>query len=569
MKMASSSLWFDRRFALLVVVLAAMTVAASDQISITLPTVDLPSQPFVSTTAPSHAIKNDLPVGANVAIIKIQGLIYGYTRVSLERRVDQAVRSGASLIVIELDTPGGLVNSALKICKFIKSMTVPTVAWVNPEAYSAGIMIAAACNKIVMSPASATGDCAPIVPGMNLSPTERAKALSPILEEFRDSATINQYDYVLFHAMCELGVEVYRIENIKTGQRRIVNRSDYNTLVTNNDTIPSENQEQHEKIDADTTTKNLLPTHPTITTDSWKLVEVFHDGTTLLTVSQKRAMDVALAQAIVRNHTELQKFLGAATLSTIPESSIAMVAYWLTLPWVRSILMVALLVGAYIEFQAPGVGIAGLVAITALLLLLIAPFLVGLAQVWHVILFLFGLVMVVMEILVIPGFGVAGIGGIVCMFVGLVLMVVPTSGQGLMPLPAPEAAKRLRDSVLFSLLGIITSGIGFYYLTKFFGSLPLLNRLVLSNPTPEPNVGLQPHNHVSGDEVIAGGRLTLGANGRAITPLRPSGRAEFGDLVIDVISEGQWLESGQPIRIIEIHGNRIVVESNSTDPPLN
>ena len=125
-----------------------------------------------------------LPTGADVAVIKIRGLIYGFTLHSLQQSVEHARQNGASLIVLELDTPGGVVTSALKISKYIKSMQVPTVAWVNPEAYSAGIMIAAACNRMVMAPASAAGDCAPIVPGANLSPTERAKALSPILEEF-------------------------------------------------------------------------------------------------------------------------------------------------------------------------------------------------------------------------------------------------------------------------------------------------------------------------------------------------------------------------------------------------
>ncbi len=173
-----------------------------------------------------------LPSGSDIAVIPVSGLIYDFTFESLERRVDKALDGGASLIVIVLDTPGGVVTSALKISKYIKTLNVPTVAWVHNEAYSAGIMLAAACDEIVMAKASATGDCAPIVPGMNLEPTERAKALSPILAEFRDSANANGYDYAMFHAMCVLGVEVYLVEKDDgSGERRLVNQADYAVMV--------------------------------------------------------------------------------------------------------------------------------------------------------------------------------------------------------------------------------------------------------------------------------------------------------------------------------------------------
>src|SRR5690606_21899706 len=92
-------------------------------------------------------------------------------------------------------------------------------------------LIASACDQIVMSPASATGDCAPIVPGFGIGPPGRAKALSPLLEEFRDSARAHGYDYTLFHAMCVLGVEVYRVRTPQTGEVRLVNQADYAVMV--------------------------------------------------------------------------------------------------------------------------------------------------------------------------------------------------------------------------------------------------------------------------------------------------------------------------------------------------
>jgi membrane-bound ClpP family serine protease len=178
-------------------------------------------QPQPVTPADKAAAQTVTPGGANVAVIKIEGMIYGFTLESLKRRVERAMEGNASMIVLELNTPGGEVISALKIAKYIKGeITVPTVAWIHDSAYSAGILIASSCDRIVMSKASTTGDCAPIVPGTELAPTERAKALSPILEEFRDNARSNGKDFALYHAMCVLGVEVYLVENNRQAETR-------------------------------------------------------------------------------------------------------------------------------------------------------------------------------------------------------------------------------------------------------------------------------------------------------------------------------------------------------------
>ena len=330
------------------------------------------TRPAVDTSSGS------LPTGTNVAVIKIEGLIYGYTLTSLESRVDQALSSGASLVVIELDTNGGTVDSALKISKYIKNMNASTVAWINPSAYSAGIMIAAACDRIIMAPASATGDCAPIVPGMNLSPTERAKALSPILEEFRDSARDKPYDYVLFHAMCVLGIEVYEIEHIETKKRRFVNQADYRVMVDGVSVTDQQPPSSPAKPSPPTTQSStasagsvvdVASATVTVATEAdrgkWRLVKKVHDGTTLLTLNQQRALEVSLSEGTVRDEAELKQFLGATTVTMFPPSRVVLVAYWLTQPWVRALLVLAMMLGAYTEFQAPGIGVAGLVALTA------------------------------------------------------------------------------------------------------------------------------------------------------------------------------------------------------------
>ena len=540
--------------------------------------IDVDPSQVAPTALPTSSFV--IPTGSDIAVIPVSGLIYDFTLESLQRRVDKAIASGAALIVIELDTPGGVVTSALKISKYIKSLNVPTVAWVHNEAYSAGIMIAAACDEIVMSPSSATGDCAPIALGQNLAPTERAKALSPILEEFRDSAQVNGYDYAPFHAMCVLGVKVYYVEkNDGSGERHLVNQADYAVMVNG------------ESPDNQPSPTPAPPTSPgtslpmvsdvgavtlTIATRAdqaaWHPVEVLqsgaklpggrgHDGKTLLTLSQTRARDIGISKGTAANDQAIKARYAAGTVMVIDPTWSEGLAKMLTSWWMRLILIVVFLVGAYLEMQAPGISVPGAVAAVALILLIGAPFVIGLAEVWHILMFLLGFVFVIIELVFAPTFGVLGVIGLMMMFMGVVLSVVP-SGPGW--LPPPEMQQAMLSSMSVTLMALFVSGIGFYFITKHFGRIPGLNRLILETVQPSAAaVGVDPSGkpiHVSGDEVLGVGVVQVGLKGEAVSELRPSGVAKFGPTQVDVVTIGPYIESGQRIKVIEVHGNRIVVD---------
>ncbi len=555
-----------------------------------------PTAPTTTKAKPLSVSNLALPSGSDIVVIPISGLIYDFTLVSLERRVNMAIDSGASLIVIELDTPGGVVTSALKISKYIKGLSVPTVAWVHNEAYSAGIMLSAACDEIVMSPVSSTGDCAPIMLGGNLMPTERAKILSPILEEFRDSARANGYDYAMFHAMCVLGVELYLVEKGDgSGERRLVNQVDYEVMVNGKSTSEVKPQTAPPVTSNATPGAAATPSAPgTIAIDVgapsltvtdaerglWVGVEVLpsgdkapggqiHDGTTLLTLNQTRAQDIGLSKGTVASDQAIKQHYQAANIAAIPVTWSEGVAAVLTSWWMRAILVVVFLLGAYIELQAPGLSLPGAVAGIALLALVGAPFMIGLAEVWHILMFLIGFILVIVEIVFLPSFGLLGIGGLMMMFLGVVLAVVPTgsgfNGQGPGWLPPPEMQGRLVASMFTTLLALLASGVGFYYITKHFGKIPGLNRLILDTEQPSgAAVGVDVTGrkiHVSGDEVL--GAATVGLTGTTTCDLRPSGTAKFGEQIIDVVSVGPFIGAGQPVKIIEVHGNRIVVDEGS------
>lgn len=547
--------------------------------------LDVGEAPAVSThpaspTAPPPVLSRaaalqTIPTGGQVAIIRVEGAIYDFTFESMQRRVGRALADGATVIVFELDTPGGMVTSAIDICKYIKHLPVPTIAWINNQAYSAGTMIASACDVIIMSGSSSFGDSAPITMTQDMAPTERAKALSPVLGEYRDNAQQNGYDYAPFHAMCVLGSEVYYVENIDTGQRRLVNQVDFDIMV--NGLSLSEAEEKYDIPDSTPDAELARVGRPTGTAlpadvGRWRPVTALpsgatlpngrvHDGSTLYTLSQTEAMDLGLAAAVASNPAEVRQLLGAARVFPVNQTWSESLAGFLTNPFVRGVLVLLLLVGAYIEFQAPGVGLPGAVAAIALVALIAAPFVVGLAEVWHIFVILIGVALLLVELIATPTFGLMGIVGVFMIIAGLALAVVPTSGGGPMPLPAPGTWDQLFTSTLVTLLSFLLGLVAIIVLTNYYGSIPLLSRLVLDGGGPATPAPGQPVAPVSGDHALGDGNIKVGDAGTVTrTGLRPSGRVRLGDAVVDAVSQGQFIDPDTPVRVIEVHGNRIVVD---------
>ena len=523
------------------------------------------------------SLQQSIGSGAVVAVIRIEGMIYDFTHESLERRAKRAQELGADIIVLELETPGGVLDSALKISKLLKSMPVPTVAWVNDEAYSAGILIASACNEIIMAPHSATGDCAPISMGGSLGRREVKKALGPLLAEFRDNARTNNFPYVLFQAMCVEGVKVYRVRQKQSGEVQFVNEKDYQFAVNGVSTLDKGStasvapRTSTAMGDSDPVLGQVVQTITAETDRSaWVLDDgpdkpnpIVYDGATFMTVTDSEAMELGLAKAIVKNDLELKRYLKASKVIRVTPTWSEGLAGWLTHPAIRGVLMLALVVGAYMEFQSPGLGLPGVVAAAALIALIGAPLLVGLAEFWHIALFFAGFLMVLVELFVIPGFGILGIAGMLCMLLGLILSIVPASGPGPIPLPAPGMLVSVLKSAIWMLLGVIGSFVALVYLSKYFTNIPFLNRLILAAPATQVAAAGGPmasHVPVSGENAIGGGTINVGAEGRIVTGLRPIGQAMINGLAVDVISEGDWIEAGRTVRVTEVHGNRIVVE---------
>ncbi len=523
-----------------VLMLAAVAVLAAIAVA----------QPNAPTAAPNASGSAELAAGGSpelVYILPIHGQINKLTADVLERGLTEARDAGADVVVFDVDTPGGLVSAAIDISGLIKNMRdIHTVAWVNPEAISAGSLISLACDEIVVAPRSKIGDCAAIMVGpqglQSLGETERAKIDSYILAEFRDSAQANDYPLVLCESMVTLGPAIYRIRHAADDKVEYVYA----------DQLPKYGLNEN---DANTGDANNASQ-----SEGWKIDKLVLRERSLLTMLDDEAIEYGFATATIDTQTELLEHLGVADARVVRHEqnwSEVLVGY-LTSPIIQGLLTIILLMGLYSEMQAPGIGIAGAIALLAGAILLGAPYLAGMAQWWEIVLIIVGFGLLATELLVVPGFGFIGITGIMCVFVGLLLSIVPNEiGPGVLPqLPATWDA--LLNGILTLLVAFTLSTIGMAILTRYFGRIPFVSRLML---TGGESTALADAPGDAPDEV---GIVNVGDAGLALNDLRPAGRAQFDRRTVDVVTVGPWIESGSGVRVIQIRGNRIVVEETPT-----
>ncbi len=497
----------------------------------------------------SGPISADQPRAARqIAVVPIEGVINDVLARSIERRVAEARAAGATTIVFQLNTPGGLVTSALSISRSIKSLPkeIHTVAWVKNEALSAGALISVACREIVMSSASTIGDCAPImispVGGLEeLGDAERAKAESPVLQDFRDSAARNGYDALLCRAMVSVGEEVWWIERINGGERRFVDTAEKKRLI---DAV-EEGQRAWRLA-----TSYLDP----VSGAECTLIQPIDNATQLVTLSQSEAVAFGLASAIVSDEAGLREhILPQASVVRYEISAWEHFALWLNSPLVRGIVFVIMIVGAYIEFQSPGLLIPGGVALLALGVFLGAPYAAGLADIWTIILLVLGVVLLAVEIFILPGFGVAGIAGIVLILGSLLGTFIPREpGAPLFSVPNMQATwDALKTGILVLSTSLIASSVGIVLLARYLPQLAVSRGLISSNPN-EPTTPPVVSSELVGLE---------GDVGVVVAPLRPGGLARFGAHVIEVHSQGDYIDNGTRVQVLRREGMTVYVRS--------
>ena len=298
-------------------------------------------------------------------------------------------------------------------------------------------------------------------------------------------------------------------------------------------------------------------TRPVITSSDaghWTLVEHVSTGSGPFIFKSEQLQRYGFATDVVRNDEELKAHFGAKHLLRLNQSwSEGMVAVLTWFP-VRGLLIVVFLIALFIEMTHPGLIAPGAIAAGALIALLAPPLLINMANWWEIAAILAGIVLIALEIFVIPGFGVAGVLGLLLLFGGLIGTFVP---QGTL---FPDSTKTRNDllyGVTTLVMSVATSGVGMYFISKHFKSLPFLNKLVLKDPVGEE---IGPDLLASMAETM--GPVRRGMVGTAITPLRPAGRVEMGPggRIIDVVAELGFIPAGAKVKITSVSDFRIGVE---------
>jgi membrane-bound serine protease (ClpP class) len=226
----------------------------------------------------------------------------------------------------------------------------------------------------------------------------------------------------------------------------------------------------------------------------------------------------------------------------------------LTDPFVSWILLFVGLFMLVLELKLPGIGLPAITSALAFLLFFWSHYLSGTADQLEIILFLVGLVCLALELFVFPGVGVFGMSGILLILTSIVM------ASHTFVWPTQEYEYRELGYTLIQIsVAMVAVGAGAVVLARYFPSLPLFNRLVLK---PEPWTGTGVDDAVvkpslEGYESLA---FLIGESGRSTTMLRPTGKARFGELLIDVIADGYFIEPDMLVEVIDVQGTRVIVK---------
>jgi len=588
-------------------IVAACALVLVSMLSVARGADPVPS-PGSSGAAPAGTVRavQGLVVAENLAVITIEGEISGVTAQSLERRMKRAIEGGADAVVIEFDTPGGEVGAVLEMCNTIRRCPVHTIAWINPNAYSGGAIAALSCNEIVISSDATLGDAAPVLidPIRGISKIEdpeiRQKQLAPILTEIVDSARRAGYDEVLVQALVSLGVRTWMVEDVRTGRMYFLTEHEYTDLFGEDPPItepivasggeanqadvspvdPSLRQPSSptgfrpasgmfdssltEQIDLGLSQASIRPTFANEDPANFRFHRIATDGQALLTMKadQIRQFGFTRNAPDIDTDQDLMAYVGAKHLARLDqswaESAVAFMTKGISGFLIRGFLIVVFLLAMFLELSMPGIGLPGIVAISALALLIVPPMLVGASTWWAVGAILVGVGLVILEILVLPGFGVPGVLGLLLLVAGLI-GTFATTGE-LFPGASSGDSSQALWATATVLLALFAAGAGMFFLTKYTRSIPIANRLVLfekqSVGFDDQSVGMLAAMGPARTE----GPVSIGELGVATTPLKPSGTAEFGERLVDVVAEFGFIDPGRRVRVVSVTPFRVGVE---------
>jgi len=269
----------------------------------------------------------------------------------------------------------------------------------------------------------------------------------------------------------------------------------------------------------------------------------------VLTLTTLEAIKLGFCEGEANSREEVMALAGIEDYYFIEQSPgiIERIILFLLNPMVAGILIMIMIGGIYFELQTPGVGFPLVAALTAAVLYFAPHYLHGLAEHWEILLFVLGIGLVLLEIFVLPGFGVAGIAGIISILAGLVLSMTPNFGFDFTFVPPTMLIKKIAVVLGFASVGFFISiwlGMRLINANSRLGSIAL--KTELGKETGFISQDLAMHELV-------------GKTGRTTTVLRPVGKVEIEKDVYDAVSEIGMIDKDTEVKVVRFENSQLVV----------
>ena len=407
----------------------------------------------------------------------------------INRMLQEAKSMDAEVVVFDINTFGGRVDAATQIKDAILGVDIKTVAFVNRRAISAGALITLSCEQVYMAGGGLIG-AATAVDMSGKKGSE--KVISFMREEMASTAE-------------------------KRGRSKDIARG---------------------MVD-----EELAFTHLVINGDSVLVddIEGQKEGK-LISLTTDQAIKYGIADGSAETIDALLDSLGysKAELIETSENWSEKIVRFLTDPVVASLLTTFGFLGILFELQSPGWGIPGFVGLACLILSLSVSYIAELATMSDMLFVFAGLGLILLEMLVIPGFGIVGLGGIGFMLYGLYLLLLPDVPVG------EEIMEQAMDGFI---IGLIGAAIGLVLLIRLMMKTKFWDQLT----SPDIQKKEDGYSNTQGWETLDG--LT----GVADTDLHPSGWVKIGEQRVFVVSEGGFIDQGKEITVLSVDGNRVLV----------
>ena len=395
----------------------------------------------------------------------------------VKRAVHEAEMANAKAIIFSINTFGGRLDAATQIKDAILNSKVKTIAFIDKRAISAGALIALSCEKIAMVPGASMG-ASTVVDQAGQKQSEKYQ--SYMRSEMRATAE-------------------------KNGRRTDIAQG----MVDETVTVPDLND----------------------------------DDKKLITLTSEEAFKYKMADTIVADIPELKKAFGLenAEIVNISSNWAEDFVRFLNNPIISSILILIGMLGIFTEIKMGVWGVPGTVAVIALALFFGSGYILDLASVIEIVIFVIGVVLLLLEIFVIPGFGIVGVLGILFMIAGLFFGLV--SDFGLTDYSLLSAAITQLAAVF------VLAAVFIFILSRFLPKSDIWNRLILRADIADKS------GYATGESF----EHLIGAEGIALTTLRPAGAAIINGNRIDVVTEGDYIDHNSKIIVKAVEGSKVVV----------